>query len=139
MIKIVDFSHVSITITNLEKSKDFYGRILGLKEIARPDFDFPGAWYGFGPYQLHLILPKPGSNSIHTAKTTVEGFQQETEPYLRDDHHIAFIIENYEETKKILESEGVPFREGRNAKLGLRQLFCWDPDGHLVELGIYDR
>lgn len=133
MIKLVDFSHVSITISNLEKSKDFYGRVLGLKEIARPNLDFPGAWYGFGPYQLHLILPKAGSTSIHTAKTTESG----QNPATRDDHHIAFMIENYEETRQILEKEGIPFQEGRNAKLGLRQLFVWDPDGHLVELGIY--
>jgi len=135
MIKLVDFSHVSITVTNLEKSKDFYGRILGLKEIARPNLDFPGAWYGFGPYQLHLILPKAGSNSIHAARAA----EIEHDTHLvRDDHHIAFMIDDYEKTKQILEKEGVPFREGRNAKLGLRQLFCWDPDGHLVELGVYE-
>jgi catechol 2,3-dioxygenase-like lactoylglutathione lyase family enzyme len=137
MIKIVDFSHVSFTITNLEKSKDFYGRILGLKEIARPNFDFPGAWYGFGSSQLHLIVPKAGSNSVHSSMAAENS--QDEDPYLRDDHHIAFMIDDYEKATKILEQEGISFKEGRNANLGLRQIFCWDPDGHLVELGVYER
>ena len=35
--------HFSFIVRNLEKSRHFYGDILGLKEIERPDFPFPGA------------------------------------------------------------------------------------------------
>ena len=31
--------HVSITVTDVEKARDFYTRTLGLQEIPRPAFD----------------------------------------------------------------------------------------------------
>ena len=56
---LIDFKtihHISLSVTDLEQSGHFYGAILGLEEINRPDFDFPGAWYKIGDQQLHLIV-----------------------------------------------------------------------------------
>ena len=58
MFKIETIHHVSIPITDLEHSKKFYGEILGLKEIDRPPFDFPGDWYQVGDRQLHDNRPR---------------------------------------------------------------------------------
>ena len=50
-------SHVSITVTDVQKARDFYTGVLGFQEIARPAFDFPGIWYSLGgDLQLHIIL-----------------------------------------------------------------------------------
>jgi glyoxylase I family protein len=38
------FTHVSITVTDVAKAREFYSGLLGLQEIARPAFDFPGIW-----------------------------------------------------------------------------------------------
>ena len=38
-------SHVSITVTDVTNARDFYTGVLGLEEIPRPAFDFPGIWY----------------------------------------------------------------------------------------------
>jgi glyoxylase I family protein len=45
MLTIESIHHVSIPIpvADLERSKTFYREVLGLKEIERPPFDFPGA------------------------------------------------------------------------------------------------
>ncbi len=32
-------------MTDVERARDFYGRVLGLELLPRPDFDFPGACY----------------------------------------------------------------------------------------------
>jgi catechol 2,3-dioxygenase-like lactoylglutathione lyase family enzyme len=37
-------SHVSITVTDIQKTRDFYTGTLGFQEIPRPAFDFPGIW-----------------------------------------------------------------------------------------------
>jgi catechol 2,3-dioxygenase-like lactoylglutathione lyase family enzyme len=51
------FNHVSITVTDLAKAKEFYGGLLGFKEIPRPAFNFPGVWYGIGgDLSLHIIV-----------------------------------------------------------------------------------
>lgn len=51
------FSHVSVAVSDLEKTKAFYGGVLGLPEIPRPDFPFPGVWYGLGgDLQPHVIV-----------------------------------------------------------------------------------
>jgi catechol 2,3-dioxygenase-like lactoylglutathione lyase family enzyme len=45
MIGFQTFSHVSVTVTDVEKARWFYGQVLGLSELPRPDFGFPGIWY----------------------------------------------------------------------------------------------
>jgi catechol 2,3-dioxygenase-like lactoylglutathione lyase family enzyme len=58
---------------DVENSIQFYQNILGLEELARPAFDFPGAWFRLGVNQeLHLIgiRTEPvvsGSRSNHFA------------------------------------------------------------------------
>lgn len=49
--------HVSVIITDVERSRAFYAGVLGLKEIARPrTFDFIVVWFDLGNQQLHLLL-----------------------------------------------------------------------------------
>ena len=62
-----DLNHVALHVSNLEMSMEFYGKKLGLEEIDRPDFDFPGAWYRLGELQeLHLIAGRTGAVSSST-------------------------------------------------------------------------
>src|ERR1700751_5265287 len=46
---------VSLPVPALERARRFYTDVLGLREIERPPFDFPGAWFQAGAGQLHLI------------------------------------------------------------------------------------
>ena len=55
-ITIDSFNHVTVNITDLTKAKAFYGGLLGLEEIDRPEsFDFPGAWYRIGTVLIHIV------------------------------------------------------------------------------------
>jgi glyoxylase I family protein len=56
MIDVETLHHVSISVTDLTRARHFYGEVLGLLEITRPPFDFPGAWYQLGDRQLHLLV-----------------------------------------------------------------------------------
>jgi catechol 2,3-dioxygenase-like lactoylglutathione lyase family enzyme len=52
--------HVSVCVSDLDRAKRFYGEVLGLPELLRPDLGFPGAWYRVGTNQeLHLIVHPP--------------------------------------------------------------------------------
>ena len=49
--------HAAFHTTDLEKARDFYGRILGLREIVRPNVMSSGIWYSAGPeHELHITL-----------------------------------------------------------------------------------
>ena len=124
MIELDNFHHVSITVTDLEKAKHFYGDILGFPEIERPNFDFPGAWYQLGQQQLHLIVfPEAetlrASDSIQTK-----------------DGHFALRVKDYKQTRDYLQSQGVHILEKPYSQSGFSQIFCADPDGNLIELNV---
>ena len=117
--------HAAFHTTNLEKARDFYGRILGLQEILRPNVMSSGIWYSAGPeHELHITLsdsdgvPRQGRD-INPRKRGVEG------------RHLAFAVDNLEETKRLLDEEGLPY-VGSNDDLP--QIFVEDFDGNLVEL-----
>jgi catechol 2,3-dioxygenase-like lactoylglutathione lyase family enzyme len=63
-LEITQIDHVSVLITNLERSRRFYRDLLGLKEIAKPKtFDFSVLWFDLGNQQLHLLL-KPQADTL---------------------------------------------------------------------------
>ena len=52
------FTHVSVTVTDVGKAREFYSNVLGFQEIPRPAFDFPGRF-------LHdRILIRRGDNGL---------------------------------------------------------------------------
>ncbi len=124
VIEYKGLHHVSLTVTNLEKAKHFYGNILCLKEIQRPNFDFPGAWYEIEEQQLHLIV-HPTSQTIRQDKrlSSREG-------------HFALRVKDYDATLNWLKSKDVELLEKPKSMSGFAQIFCADPDGNLIELNV---
>jgi catechol 2,3-dioxygenase-like lactoylglutathione lyase family enzyme len=54
-ITVQRIEHVAVVVSDVERAKAFYGGVLGLTEVPRPEsFDFAGAWYRNGPTDLHL-------------------------------------------------------------------------------------
>ena len=63
--------HYSLDVSDIEVSRRFYGDLLGLSEIDRPDFGIPGAWYQAGPVQLHLIQTPDGVDAVSYTHLTL--------------------------------------------------------------------
>jgi glyoxylase I family protein len=124
LIKYKGLHHVSLSVTNLERARDFYSNILCLKEIERPNFDFPGAWYEVEQQQIHLIV-LPSSQTIRPDKrlSSREG-------------HFALRVENYAATLAWLQKNDIEILDRFHSKSGFAQIFCADPDGNLVELNV---
>ncbi|HXK01706.1 MAG TPA: VOC family protein [Verrucomicrobiae bacterium] len=124
--------HVALTVTDLERSRRFYREVLGLGEIARPPFNFPGAWFQLGAaQQLHLI--------VHTHPTFRTG-----KPLDSRDVHFAVRVKDYWKTVAFL--RGLGYREDApagdlmslivnpRATAGFPQMYIMDPDRHVIEI-----
>lgn len=122
MLVVETLHHVSIPVRDLERSKHFYGQLLGLPEIARPPFDFPGAWYQLGDRQLHLIV------------NSSAGTLRESSDVDSRDGHYAIRIRSYRETLDHLRAQGIPCRERPKNLTPWPQIYVVDPDGNVLEL-----
>ena len=115
-IRVKDYHHMAIEVKDLEKCKWFYAEVLGLMNIERPDFDFPGLWFQVGENtQLHLMM--------HGEKIPITM------------RHFAIEVEDFDETLKTLAANGVKVVSGPGKRVdGSDYLFCKDPDGNLIEI-----
>jgi glyoxylase I family protein len=129
----VTLHHVAINVTDLERSKRFYRDVLGLEEIPRPPFSFPGAWFQVGGpgHQVHLIVHEPattrGSKGIDTR-----------------DIHFALRVRSYREALESLKAKGycedaaaddlLRMIVSPQATAGFPQIYLLDPDHNVIEI-----
>ncbi len=116
---ILSLHHVSVLVSDTERSLRFYRDTLGLDvEPARPDLGYPGAWLRIGDQQIHLLqLPSPDPASGRPA-------------HGGRDRHCAFTIRNLDALRVRLDAAEVSYTL---SKSGRRALFCRDPDGNALE------
>jgi glyoxylase I family protein len=124
MLEVDTIHHVSLSVTDLERARRFYGEVLGLQELERPAFDFRGAWYALGDRQLHLI--------VHTSPRSLRGT---TEIDSRDGHFAVRVVD-YDATLEQLRAHGIEVLERRTNVTPWSQLYVTDPDGNVIELNV---
>ena len=127
-LQVTGIDHVTLVVADLERSRKFYCDLLGMRVVERPGFSFPGSWFQVGHQQIHLILAHDGSAPA--------GFPAPAE-YVRPGRtfHYAFEVADATIVPDILKAHGVEMKgEPRHCPDGCLQVFCMDPDGHVVEV-----
>ena len=114
------FAHNNLNVLNLEKSLDFYGKALGLKEVRRKeakDGSFILSYLGDGKtaHQLELTW-----------------LRDREEPYNLGDNeiHLAFTVDDMEKAMELHKEMDCVCYE--NPGMGI--YFISDPDGYWLEI-----
>lgn len=124
-VKMID--HITIVVKDLEEASRFYRDVLGMRQVERPAFGFPGAWFQAGDTQIHMNVagPEAGEPGIRVVGAT-------NAPRA---FHFAFEVDDCDAAADILREHGVSIEVvPRSRPDGARQMYVRDPDGHLVEL-----
>jgi catechol 2,3-dioxygenase-like lactoylglutathione lyase family enzyme len=111
---VTHVDHCSVLITDVERSRRFYGELLGLREIPRPrTFDFVVVWYEVGGQQLHLL--------------------RKDRPDTVSPRHFALRVTDVTAARAYLQSLGVSTEETTPIP-GADRFFIADPDGNRIEI-----
>jgi glyoxylase I family protein len=120
-MSIVALHHVSLIVSDTNRSLRFYCDLLGLTvDTSRLDFAYPGAWININAtQQIHLLeVPNPELGLTRPA-------------HGGRDRHLALWCDDFDALAQRLESANIPITR---SKSGRPALFCRDPDDNAVEI-----
>jgi len=128
---ITELNHFLLVAKDLERTKNFYQKVLGLEIAERPDFGFPGYWLKTGDaICVHLASQDPNKiRDMFLLKKHPKGTRGSGSV-----DHVAFLAKDPFEVRKRIQKNKVEmhFRSFPDAKLF--QIFLKDPDDVTIEL-----
>ena len=124
-LNIVNIDHIAINCNNFDRSLDFYGRILGLKQLQTVDCgDFNITYFALPNGSRLELFDYHGRNRSVSRTDDDSGLR-----------HVAFQVEDVMAQERLLRAEGVeitlPTCDLPN--LGARVLLFLDPNGVTIE------
>lgn len=124
--------HVLVQTADLDRTSEFYTRVLGMRVGPAPDFKFPVVWLYLGDRDvIHLTI---GGSAASENRRRYVGQESDAVSGSGVIDHLAFRATGLRATIEHLRGIGVPFKERRVNDQGLYQLFMMDPNGIKIEL-----
>jgi glyoxylase I family protein len=116
-LPIIGVHHVALVVDDLAAARQFYGDVMGLTEIDRPNFKVDGVWFQLGASQLHII--------VEDGYVVPESQQ-----------HFAVQVSDLDTAVASIEAHGVSVRTfgGRTLPGAGYQASLRDPSGNSIEL-----
>ncbi|HSE31316.1 MAG TPA: VOC family protein [Pyrinomonadaceae bacterium] len=112
--------HVNVTVPKAveENSKHFYGVVMGLQEVPKPEESRArgGAWYQLGAMQLHLSIEDgPGENCISK-------------------RHVCYTVDDLAVAEQKFRDAGVEILPDDIPTPGWSRFYVRDPGGNRLEI-----
>lgn len=119
--------HVAIKTRDLDVTKKFWLEVLGLADIPRPDFGYPGAWFG---------VPTPGGAGIIHIYAGGPALAQSDQPATGTAviDHVSLTAIGFHAFRARFIASAHDWREFLVPGTTLWQLFVYDPNGVQLEL-----
>lgn len=123
--RATEFDHTTVYVRDLQKSADFYDKVLGLERISEPFKDGRHVWFRIGAHdQLHVV-----SGATEAMKHDVNV-------------HLAFRVSSFDDFVSHLDQMAIKYRksirdEGKGTSVrpdGVHQVYFQDPDGYWIEV-----
>lgn len=118
-IGIIEVNHVNVTVpADLEQAaKHFYGEVLGLPQIPKPEGTRQniGAWYELGGIQLHL--------------STEDNVQNEA-----SDRHVCYRVADAVSAELHFRDAGIEIIADARPVKRTSRFFLRDPGGNMIEI-----
>jgi catechol 2,3-dioxygenase-like lactoylglutathione lyase family enzyme len=124
--------HFLIQTADMEGTRDWYVKVLGLREGKHPDFKFPVCWLYIG--DTDVIHITEGGKNVSANRLKYLGQQSDAVHGTGVIDHVAFRCTGLQEMMQHLQAAAVPFKKRQVDEQGLFQLFLTDPNGIKVEL-----
>ena len=153
-MRISSLNHAAIEADDVDAICEFYVDVLGFSHLPRPDLGFRGHWLQAGgssssskektqgkrpsKFMLHIIDKDPSVPRAIECWTDVYNTKHPEAWYIRRACHLAFEVEDFEAAEHALRHHGVEYSQHVLPEVGLQQIFLYDPDGHGIEIGVYD-
>lgn len=121
------FNHVALYVSDLDRSVDFYGGTLNLRELSRSARSPGVRWFSLGEgKELHLIAPEYfNGDAVRTNKAV----------------HFALTTRRFDDLLKLLDAKGIAYGNWNETPKaveirsdGAKQIFLRDPDGYWIEI-----
>jgi catechol 2,3-dioxygenase-like lactoylglutathione lyase family enzyme len=128
---LLKLEHYLVLSDDIDRTRDFYRDVLGMREGFRPKLDFAGYWLYVGD-TASIHIGDWASYSVWTRSVGIPISTRAASTGAVD--HIAFNASGFDEMRARLKSHGIEPSENVLDEIGLRQLFFYDPNGVPIEL-----
>lgn len=109
--------HVNVTVPRSleDATKHFYGVVMGMTEVPKPESSRGRAWYQLGAVQLHLSV------------------EDGTDEHLRK-RHVCYTVKDLSEAEEQFRQAGVEIIPDDLPIPGWRRFYVRDPGGNRLEI-----
>jgi catechol 2,3-dioxygenase-like lactoylglutathione lyase family enzyme len=125
--------HFLVAADDIDATRDWYARVLGMRSGPHPDFGFPVHWMYLG--ELDVVHIGPSAKMAGAIQKQYLGrASQDAGQGTGALDHIAFRATGLRQMLEHLRAQRVEFRQRRANGQALFQLFFHDPNGIKIEL-----
>ena len=119
-----EFNHETILVVDMNKTADFYEKVMKLQRIPEPFHDNKHIWMKMGQHsQLHIVQ---GAKEVVAHDINI---------------HMAFTVPSLEDFAKHLDSLNIKYGNWTQSSKqpqvrpdGIKQIYFQDPDGYWIEV-----
>ena len=130
---ISHLEHFLVASDDIDATRDWYARVLGMKSGPHPDFGFPVHWMYVDDIDIVHIGPS-AKQAGDIQKKYLGRTSQKSDEGTGALDHIAFRATGLRQMLEHLKREKVPFSQRRASGQALFQVFLYDPNGIKIEL-----